>query len=572
MSAPDLLVVRDLTVTYPGASAPALAGCDLTLAAGETLAVVGASGCGKTTLARALLGLLPAGAARSGRVWVQGAEMTGEAAWRLVRGRQIGLVLQDPETALHPVLRIGDQVAAPLRHHAGLARAEAWARAVALLAEVGLPDPEALARRHPHELSGGMRQRVGIAAALAASPSLLVADEPTSSLDLTSQREILLLLRDLQRSRQLALVFVTHDLDLVPVVAAKLMVLDGGRVVEAGPAAQVFAAPAHAATRALLGTAPVAARLPGAVPGSAKPVLAARDLTVRRTAGGRTRDVVRGLDLELGAGEMVGLAGESGCGKSTLARALAGHLPYTGTLASPPRGRCRAVQLVFQDPAAALDPRQTILAAVTQAAAAAGQAGDAARRTARALLAEVGLTDADADRLPHELSGGQQRRVVLARALAADPRVLIADEPTSSVDPPTRARLLALLAELQARRGLAILLISHDLPLLRRSCQRVAVMTDGVIVEIFPTTAGVEPRHPFARELAAAAPSALTPDERRSAPASGRASDAGGCPWQQRCEWRQTACQHTIAPLVEVAPGHLLRCPIVDSNGPRSRD
>jgi len=567
MSVPELLVVRDLTVTYPGAGTPALAGCSFTLREGETLAVVGASGCGKSTLARALLGVLPAGASRAGRVMLRGAEMTGEAAWRQVRGRQIGLVSQDPETALNPVLRIGDQVAAPLRHHAHLSRPEAWARAVALLAEVRLPQPEVVARCHPHELSGGMRQRVGIAAALAASPLLLVADEPTTSLDLTTQRDILALLRDLQQSRRLALIFVTHDLALVPSVAARVLVLADGVVVEEGPADRVLIAPGHAATRALLAEAPAA--IPAA---PAALVMSARGLTVSRTLAGKSHDVVAGVDLDLHAGEMVGLAGESGCGKTTLARALAGHLPHTGTLAWPRGGERRAVQLVFQDPAAALDPRQTVLAAVAEGAAAAGEAGDGARRVAQEILAEVNLAEDRAACLPHELSGGQQRRVVLARALAANPEVLIADEPTSSVDPPTRARLLALLAQLQQRRGLAILLISHDLPLLRRCCQRIVVMAAGVIVEVFPTAGNPEPLHPCTRELAAAAPSAARPGNRRSVLPPAGPPDAGGCPWFERCGPRQTACRHTFPPLVEVSPGHLLRCPFTDSHPPRSRD
>ncbi len=337
-------------------------------------------------------------------------------------------------------------------------------RAVALLAEVRLPRPDAIARRHPHELSGGMRQRVGLAAALAASPSLLVADEPTTSLDLTAQRDILVLLRDLQQSRGLALVFVTHDLALVPVVAARIMVLDRGRSWRRGRWVACWRLPS---TRRPAGCSsrhpPRRRRLRRRRPCSAR----AGSPCAAPTAG-TTREVVAGVDLDLHAGEIVGLAGESGCGKTTLARALAGHLPFTGTLTLPRGGERRAVQLVFQDPAAALDPRQAALAAVEEAASAAGRGGAGARQAARNLLAEVGLTEDGESCLPHELSGGQQRRLVLARALAADPAVLIADEPTGSVDPPTRARILTLLAQLRERRGLSILLISHDLPMLRR--------------------------------------------------------------------------------------------------------
>lgn len=497
-----LLAVEGLSVTYPGATAPALRDCRFALAAGQTLAVVGASGCGKTTLARALLGLLPPGATRTGDVRWRGEAVVGEAAWRRLRGRQIGLVLQDPQSALNPVLTVGEQVASPLGHHGRLSPPEAWARAIALLDEVRLPAAADLARRHPHELSGGQRQRVGIAAALAAAPALLVADEPTSSLDLIAQREILELLRDLQRGRGLALIFVTHDLPLVPSVAERVLVLDQGRVVEGGPVDEVLAAPAHAATRALLVPLPAAPPPPPA----AAPVLSARGLTVRRWRGGAVRTVIDGVDLDLCAGEVVGLAGVSGSGKSTLARALAGHLPASGSLRRPRDGDRRAVQLVFQDPAAALDPRQTILATVAEGARAAGRTGDDARRVAGDLLAEVGLPDERAGDLPHELSVGQQRRVVLARALAADPVVLIADEPTASLDPPARARILASLMALQGRHGLAILLISHDLPLLIKVCQRVVVMDDGAIVEVFGRGDDHGPRHPVTLALMGATP------------------------------------------------------------------
>ncbi len=572
----DLLRVQGLTVQYAGSDVPALDACDLQIAAGGTLAVVGPSGSGKTTLARALLGLLPRGAVRAGTLTWRGHELGDEDLWRRLRGLEIGLVLQDPQTALNPVLTVGEQIAAPLRAHQKLAPAAAARRTEALMAEVRLPDPARLARCYPHELSGGMRQRVGVAAALAASPSLLVADEPTAALDVSTQREILNLLRSLQRTRRLALIFVTHDLAIVPLVADRVLVLAEGVVVEEGSVANVMAAPRHAVTRALVGAVPP----DRASAESTLPVLAARGIGVTLTGPrGRRQTVVTDVDLDLVPGQTLGLAGESGCGKTTLARALVRLVPATGSLrlanhdlfaarGAALRRLRRGVQLVFQDPAAALDPRQTVFDALSDASTASGRHGETAWRAAANLLAEVDLPISVGRSYPHELSGGQQRRVVLARALAAEPYVIIADEPTTSLDPPTQVHVLETLHDLQARRGLAILLISHDLGLLMRVCHRVAVMFAGRIVEVLPTTGGGEAMHPCTRDLLAASPTAPRDlQEPRNGvpppPVDPVAAARHGCPYAVRCRQRQPSCLQAIPDLLPVGSGHFVRCPIV---------
>ncbi len=574
MSAP-LLSVRDLRVTYPG-GVEALRGVDLELAAGGVLSLVGESGSGKTTAGLALLGLLPKAATVSGSLSYGGTALSWRAEQRPDPGpgRGMAMVLQESGAALNPVFSVGDQLAETLRLRRGLSAAEAWRLVPSRLAEVRLPDPEALARRHPHQLSGGQRQRALLALALAGDPALLVADEPTTALDVTVQAGIVDLLRRLAADRGLALVFVSHDLGLVGWMGGAAAVLRDGRVVEAGPAGELLRRPRHPHTRELIDALPE--RLPprGALAApAAAPVLEIDDLVVehrRRRSPWRRPEVVRAVDrvsLIVSPGEAVGLVGESGCGKTTLARAAAGLAPRDSgrvTVAGgpPPRRGPRRVQLVFQDPEGALDPRQTAGEAVDEArrmVVAAG-GGPAARDE---LLAETGLDPAAADRYPHEFSGGQRQRVALARALAAAPAVLIADEPTSSLDVTVQARILALLRSLQASRGLGLLLISHDLALVRACCHRALVMYAGVIVEEFTT--GVEPRHPYTCALLASSPRLDTPPRPGAVPPLSAIASAplAGCPYHPRCPAAVATCREVRPLLAECGPGHRLRCPVM---------
>jgi ABC-type glutathione transport system ATPase component len=548
-----LLEVRGLSVRYRSDAPPVLGGLDLRLAAGEALAVVGPSGCGKSTLCRALLDLLPAGASLTGSVRWQGTELTSDRRrWHGLRGRGLGLLLQDHRYALNPVRRIGDQVAEVLRcRRPDLSRRAAAAVVPDLLAEVRLPAPAELARRYPHQLSGGQRQRACLAAVLAAAPRALLADEPTTALDLLVQRDIIGLLRELVARRDMALLLVTHDHDLVERVA--------DRVLELQPSGSVAEPPR-----------------PAAPPRVRPPILWARDFSVAVATPRARRVIVHPLDLVLAPAEALGLAGESGAGKTTLARALAGWLPAaSGSLelvvagAQTAAARRRAVQLVSQDAVAALDPRQTVAAALTEAARAAGADAREAGRRARDLLREVDLTEDLAQRRPDALSGGQRQRVQLARALAAEPRVVIADEPASSLDPERRRQMLALLRRVLVQRDLALLLISHDLALLEHWCEKVAVLHAGVLVEVYRPGAGGRPWHPFARALAAAAPArwprVVAPGKSNQAPPPDATTHPPrGCPYARYCRLVQPACRASLPVLRDLGDGHLLRCPLAD--------
>ncbi len=544
MARADLLSVRGLNVRYPGADAPALGGLDLDLGAGECVAVTGPSGSGKSTLCRALLDLLPEGTLRTGGIRWRGEDLMADpVAWRRLRGRAMGLVLQDHRHALDPLRTVGAQVAeVRRRHRPDLDRRTAADDAIALLAEVDLPEPAAFARRYPHQMSGGQRQRVGLAVALAADPELLLADEPTTALDLLTRRDIVLLLAGLVRRRGMGLLLVSHDEDLVARLAHRTVTLPG-----AGAPGRPGRSPLGA------GDGPV--------------ILTARNVTAAAGEGSRRRTVAGPLDLDLRAGRTLGLAGASGAGKTSLARVLAGWTaPAAGTLqvalpAAAGAGEMRrAVQLVSQDPSAALDPRQTAASAVAEAARAAGAGRAEASDAARSLLAEVGIEPDAAARIPAELSGGQRQRVQLARALAARPRVLVADEPASSLDPRRQGAVLALLDEVRHRHDLALLLISHDLRLLERWCDDIAVLLDGVLMERYPVPAG--PRHPYTRALAAAADWSAGDRPTMDAPEGGAV--AGGCPFAPHCPLVQEACRRSLPALRTTVPEGVSRCPITD--------
>lgn len=547
----ELISVRGLTVRYAGAPAPVFADLGFTLAAGSCLAVVGPSGCGKSTLCRTLLDLLPPGAQVAGSIRWGGQELTADRArWHRLRGRGLGLVLQDHRFALDPVRRIGDQIAEVVRLRQPLARRRETAAVVLdLLAEVRLPEPDLLARRYPHQLSGGQRQRACLAAALAAGPQLLLADEPTTALDLLVQRDIIRLLRDLVDRRRLGLLLVTHDRDLVSLIAERTL---------AWPDRQPSPAADHHPRADAAAEAEVCLRV--------------RELSAAVATGGSRRIVVYPLSFDLAAGRTLGVVGESGAGKTTLARTLAGWQPpqagsvtLSGGEGLAPAARTRMIQMISQDATAALDPHQTVLAAIVEAARSAQLAPAAARARAMALLCEVDLEPELARRRPQELSGGQRQRVQLARALAAQPRVLVADEPASSLDGERRRALLLLLQRLQARHGLAILLISHDLAWVERWCDQVAVMLAGHLVELYRPGGVAPPLHPFARDLAAAACGRLRDDPGTRPPPAGadvvQAAPAG-CPYAGRCALVEPACRRALPVLLDRGQGHFLRCPV----------
>ena len=518
------LVVEDLSVSLPpGADRPlALSQVSLHVRPGEVLCLVGESGSGKSMLASAILRLLPPGVAvAGGRVALDGEDLLPlpEAAMRRIRGARIGMVFQDASTALNPLHRVGDQVAEPLRTHTALTRAAVRARVLDLLDQVGLPDPAGAARAYPHQLSGGQRQRVGIAAALALEPGVLIADEPTTALDVTTQAQVLALLRNLQRRRGTALLFITHDFGVVAEIADRVAVLQRGVVVEQGAAADVLNRPAHPYTRALI------AAIPPLAPAAPRPVspdvvLATAGLTktygARRWAGRQAVRALDGVSVTLPRGATLGVVGESGSGKSTLARVLLRLLPPdAGTvrldgadlLRLPARAAARRIGMVFQDPYASLNPRRRVGELVAQGPMVHGMARGPAMERARELLALVALDPSAADRFPHEFSGGQRQRIALARALALEPAVLVADEPVSALDVSVQAQVLALLAGLRDRLGLSMVFVTHDLRVAGRICDRVAVMHRGRVVEEGPAEAVfLRPQHDYTRALLAAVP------------------------------------------------------------------
>ncbi|WP_240489742.1 dipeptide ABC transporter ATP-binding protein [Actinomadura atramentaria] len=536
MSAP-LLEISDLAVSYRARAGrvAAVRGVSLAVAPGEIVALVGESGSGKSTLAHAVLRLLADNAAIDGghvRFGDQDIAALSDRELRAVRGRGIGFVPQDPAVSLNPVLRVGDQVAEALRLHGLATRRSARLDAVEVLERVGLPDPAVRARQYPHELSGGMRQRVLIAVAIAARPKLIVADEPTSALDVTVQRRILDRLQDLTEELGSAVLLVTHDLGVAADRADRIAVMSRGRIVESGPARRTLAEPAHPYTRRLIRSAPslATARAAGPAPvldkPSGEPPLVAAEGLVKeyrlpRAAGAaRTVRAVDGVDLEVRRGETLALVGESGSGKSTTARlvlrlvpATAGRIVFDGEDVTAARGaRLRALrrraQLVYQNPYASLDPRLSVGATITEPLRVFG-VGDRASRTARAreLLDRVALPADALRRRPAELSGGQRQRVAIARALALSPDLVVCDEPVSALDVSVQARVLDLLAELQADLGVAYLLISHDLAVVRQVAHRVAVLRAGRVVETGATADLFDrPAHPYTRELLAAIP------------------------------------------------------------------
>ncbi|RDI00401.1 peptide/nickel transport system ATP-binding protein [Curtobacterium sp. AG1037] len=551
MSAP-LLEVEGLRVAF-GDAEPVVRDVSFTLTPGRVLALVGESGSGKSVSAMSVLGLLPPEARVTGSVRFRGDELVGASAERLraVRGAGIGVVFQEPMNSFTPVLSIGTQIAEAVRAHpTDLDRAGVSARVDELLRSAGLRDPRRIRKAYPHELSGGQLQRAMIAMALAGDPVALIADEPTTALDVTVQAGILDLLRTLGRERSLAVLLITHDMGVVADVADEVLVMRRGDPVETGTVAEVFAHPAAAYTRQLLDAVPAlesdpgrearGASAPAAAAGGAETTRASRpegvvaqlrDVAVRYARRGDP--TVSGIDLEFHAGRTLGLVGESGSGKSTIGRALAGLVPVVhGSVAvegadlRTARGkRLRdlrsRVGIVFQDPASSLNPRQTIGWSIAEPLLVHG-AGSAADRAARVgeLLAAVQLDPTWAERFPHQLSGGQRQRVAVARALALRPALVIADEPTSALDVTVQAAVLDLLARLQQEFGFGMLLVSHDLAVVRQLADDVVVLHEGRIVERGTTDRVLDdPQQDYTRMLLAAAPVAdpVRQAERRQA-------------------------------------------------------
>jgi peptide/nickel transport system ATP-binding protein len=524
----SLLTVTGLGVAIRGT--PVLQDVTLSVGQGEILALTGESGSGKSMTALAVMGLLPRGAVASGQVRLGGQDIltTDEAALCRLRGRAVGMIFQEPMTALNPVMTIGDQVAETIRVHEGAPRGGARARAAEMLGRVGLsgvaPD------RYPHELSGGQRQRVCLAMAIALRPQLLIADEPTTALDVTTQAQILLLLKDLVQDFGMGLMLITHDLAVVADVANRIAVMQSGRVVETGPTTAVLAAPRHPYTRMLFAAARHRVDLPPAPPPA--PLLQVRDAvrdypTGRGLFGGQGRfRALDGVSLTVAAGERVGIVGESGCGKSTLARAILGlERLQSGTITlggapvwaggqTDPTVR-RRMQAVFQDPYGSFNPRHRVDRLVTEPfhLLEAPPTGAARAQAIAKALQAVGLQPADAQKYPHEFSGGQRQRIAIARALIIRPDLILFDEAVSALDVSVRAQVLDLVADLCRRFGLAYLFISHDLTVVRGVTDRVLVMQKGRVVEEGPTEAVfARPQHPYTQALIAAAPQLPDPE------------------------------------------------------------
>ncbi|WP_407187063.1 ABC transporter ATP-binding protein [Bradyrhizobium centrosematis] len=530
MTTPPAVSIKNLRIALPkGAERPfAVDGVSLDLRPGKIVCVVGESGSGKSMCAHALMGLLPDTVSiASGEIQFEGRDLLklDDDGWRDLRGRRLAMIFQEPMTALNPLMRIGDQMAEMFEAHGLLTPKERRARALALAQEVGLPDPARIVRAYPHQLSGGQRQRAMIAMALALEPAVLVADEPTTALDVTTQAQILKLIRNLQRNRNMAVMFITHDFGVVADIADQVVVLRHGKVVEEGPAATVFNEPQHDYTKALLAAVPSMdppARQPLDDQARAVEVIGLDKTYV--TSGGwfredRRVDAARAVNFNILKGETLGLVGESGSGKSSVARLVMrlieadrgtvriGETDLTSLSGKALRAERHRIQMIFQDPFALLNPRRKIGHIIADGPIAAGLDPKTAFDRARDLLKLVGLDAGALERYPHEFSGGQRQRIGIARALALEPEIIVADEAVSALDVSVQAQVLRLLEDLKARLGLSMLFITHDLRVAAQICDRIAVMQRGAIVELKPTAQlFAAPEHAYTRELLAAVP------------------------------------------------------------------
>ncbi len=528
-ASPPLVSIQDLDIALPEGADRLLAVSNATLAIGrgEVVCIVGESGSGKSVLASAISGLLPSDALRvvNGSLSFDGENVLGlnEARLRRLRGARIGYIFQEPMTALNPLLTAGKQLQETLQAHGHSGSAE---KVASLFASMHLPHPEKIGQKYPHELSGGQRQRVAIAMAIACEPELLIADEPTTALDVTTQSEILRLILELRESRGLAVLFITHDFGVVRDIADRIVVMQGGRIVESGTAAELLAEPRHPYTRKLLAAVPdLSPRAPRGK-ADAPVILELTDIRKRYKAArrlfGKAHEAVPALDdvdLVLRQGETLALVGESGSGKSTLGQIIAGLLERdegrfrlmneeivrAGDLFT--HDRRPLVQMVFQDPQSSFNPRHSVRRLLTEAVIHCGLPSDAAEARMADLLGRVGIDPGSAERKPHAFSGGQRQRIALARALMLQPKLLVADEPVSALDVSVQAQVLELLSALQRDLGLTVLFITHDLRVAASISDTIAVMKNGRIVEVAPADQIIrDPRSTYARKLVASVP------------------------------------------------------------------
>jgi ABC-type glutathione transport system ATPase component len=543
-----VLAVEHLDIEFwvGGVWYPAVIDASFDLNAGEVLAIVGESGSGKSTTALALMGLLPKNSYVRGSIKLDGLELVGidERTLRSIRGRQVSVIFQEPMTALNPVYTVGFQIAEMLRSHRAMAPRAARKRAIELLEMVEIPEPERRVDAYPHQLSGGQRQRAMIAQALALDPRLLIADEPTTALDVTVQAEILHLVRDLRDRIDAGILLITHDMGVVADLSDRVAVMQRGEIVEAGTAAEVFYTPQHPYTQELLRAVPhLGAVVTGESPDGDRRALAdeaarpdghdlvvdLRNVAIEYPKRGRVPAfrAVDNVTLAIGHGEVVGLVGESGSGKTTIGRAIVGLLPFVegeatvigtnmvGVSKGDLRNVRRELSFVFQDPGSSLNPRLPIGESIGEPLLLNGIKGAPRDRRVEDLLDQVHMSRDLRNRYPHELSGGQRQRVGIARALALGPRLLIADEPTSALDVSVQARVLDLLQELQRDIGFACLFISHDLAVVEILAQRIAVMQNGSLVELGSREQVLtSPEQPYTRRLLAAVP-VPDPDRQR---------------------------------------------------------
>jgi peptide/nickel transport system ATP-binding protein len=524
-----VLDVKNLTVRLPAGAdrENAIEGISLQVKRGEIVCIVGESGSGKSVSAFTVMGLLPKGdlVPTSGEILLEGEDLLKATDQRLrqLRGTRMAMIFQEPMTALNPVLTVGDQIDEVLRIHTDLSPNERKAKSIEIMGAMSLPDPKQIFDAYPHQLSGGQRQRIMIAMAMVLDPQLLIADEPTTALDVTTQAQILQLIKELQRTHGTGVLFITHDFGVVSDIADRIVVMQHGRIVEQGTSEEVLRNPREEYTRMLI------AAVPSMNPVKREPVTgkpAVEAIALNKTYGGKSlfrkvREVkaANDVNLQVRRGETLGIVGESGSGKTTVARCI-GRLvaPTSGAImlsdvdiALLPerklRPHRRRVQIVFQDPYRSLNPRRTVRASIIEGPMNFGISEDEAVERARSLMGLVGLSPDVLDRYPHQFSGGQRQRIAIARALAMEPEILIADEAVSALDVSVQAQVLDLLDDVKKRFDLAVLFITHDLRVAAQICDRIMVMERGVVVEEGYTGAVfAAPKHPYTRALLDAAP------------------------------------------------------------------